>query len=243
MLHKKPFKILITLMAAGISHLFTAQHAHAQHQELSGWGAWFHSQRFSKHWGMLFDAQFRSADQLKYLKNPLIRPAVSYYFDDRHFVTTGYLFTGTYRRTDVEHKFRPEHRIWEQYLLTHKAGHGAQVQHRFRLEQRFVGNEGQDNAFFAQRFRYFIRGVVPFKSDSTFRKGMFVGLQNEVFANVQNQDKTNGALFDQNRAYISLGYRLSKMVDVEAGYLNQFINQAEQNTFNHVMQVALYTRF
>lgn len=242
MLYHKSHKFIIALLMVGILQWLTIQKSTAQQHEVTGWGAWFHSQRLSKHWGLLFDAQFRSADQLKYLRSPLIRPAASYYFDDRHFASLGYLFTGTYRKTAAESTFRPEHRIWEQYLLTHKAGRSTMVQHRFRLEQRFVGQLQERDPFFAQRFRYFVRGVVPFKKDSTFSRGAFVGLQNEVFANVHNQDKVNGSLFDQNRAYISLGYRLSKMIDVEAGYLNQYINQVEQNTINHVVQIALYTR-
>jgi len=50
-------------------------------------------------------------------------------------------------------------------------------------------------------------------------------------------------LFDQNRAYLAVGYRFSKAFDVEAGYLNQTINSASNNIMNNVAQLALYTRF
>ncbi len=243
MLYHKPFKLIIILAVVMASQFFTAPKVSAQQQEFTGWGAWFHSQRLSPRWGLLFDAQFRSNHQLKHLRSPLLRPAVSYYFNDRKFASIGYLYTGTYREKGDEYVFRPEQRIWEQLLLTHKAGRNTLVQHRFRLEQRFVHHYEQQSPYFAQRFRYFVRGIVPLKKDSIFKKGAFIGLQNEVFANVQNQNAVNGSLFDQNRAYISFGYRLSRKIDVEAGYLNQFVNQAEQNTINHVAQIALYTRF
>jgi hypothetical protein len=68
-------------------------------------------------------------------------------------------------------------------------------------------------------------------------------LQNEVFGNIQNNAKVNNHVFDQNRAYVALGYRFSKRMDIEAGYLNQYVQQTQAHTINHIAQVALYTRF
>lgn len=226
-----------------ILQLFVFKIVSAQTNEFSGWGAWFHSQRFSKHWGVLFDAQFRSANQFGYLRNPLLRPAVNYYFNKNKQLAVGYLFTGTHRKTEVENVFRVEQRIFEQFIVTHKIGTGNTLQHRFRLEQRFVNSQGNQTKYFAQRFRYFARGIVPFKRDSVFTKGVFVGLQNEIFVNVQNRTRLNGEFFDQNRAYAAVGYRFNKRIDLETGYLNQYLNQAQGYTFNHVLQLALYTRF
>jgi hypothetical protein len=223
--------------------LFTFKIASAQVNEFTGWGAYFHTQKFSEHWGAFFDAQFRSAPNLAYLRNPLLRPAVSYYFNKNKLVSVGYLFTGTHRKNEFENTFRVENRIFEQFILTHPIGTGNTLQHRFRLEQRFVNSQGNQDKFFTQRFRYFARGVIPMKKTAAFTKGGFVGLQNETFVNVHNQQKVNGQFFDQNRAYAAVGYRLNKMIDLESGYLNQFINQAGGYTFNHVLQLALYTRF
>ena len=82
------------------------------------------------------------------------------------------------------------------------------------------------------------------KSDSVaFTQGTFLALQNEAFVNVQNKNKVNKHFFDQNRAYVAVGYRFSKSFDAEAGYLNQYIKQADAYVVNHVAQVAVYTRF
>ncbi|MNR03834.1 hypothetical protein D3C85_1197500 [compost metagenome] len=72
---------------------------------------------------------------------------------------------------------------------------------------------------------------------------MFAALQNELLFNIQNKEQLNGSLFDQNRAYLAVGYRVSKSFDIEAGYLNQRIKGANNNTVNNVAQLALYTRF
>lgn len=227
--------VFIQLLMVGI--------ASAQTNELTGWGAWFHTQKFSDHWGAAFDGQFRSAHHAAYLRNTLLRPSASYYFNKSHRVDLGYAYIATNGRSGDTKTFRPEHRIFQQFIYTHKAGTNTSVMHRFRLEQRFLGQTATQPDIFAQRFRYFVRGVIPLNNDAVFTQGTFVGLQNEFFVNVQNKNKINKHTFDQNRAYTAFGYRFNKMIDIEAGYLNQYIKQAEAYTINHVMQIALYTRF
>ena len=72
---------------------------------------------------------------------------------------------------------------------------------------------------------------------------MFAALQNEEFVNVGNTKNVNGKFFDQNRFYLALGYRLRPSIDLETGYLNQYVsgrNGAFVN--NHAWQVASYLR-
>lgn len=225
-------------------HLAAIGVANAQTNELSGWAAWFHTQRFNKHWGASFDGQLRSAHQADYLKNVLLRPSINYYFGGNKNVWLGYAYIASNGRSGDVKTFRPEHRIFQQFIISQTAGTNAAITHRFRLEQRFLGETGTQQSVFSQRLRYFVRGVIPIGNKETaFTHGPFLALQNEIFANIQNKNKINTHFFDQNRAYIAIGHRFSKMVDFEAGYLNQYINQAQTHTINHVVQVALYTRF
>jgi hypothetical protein len=220
------------------------QTAGAQTNELSGWASWFHTQRFSKHWGASFDAQFRSAHHADYLKNVLLRPNINYYFDGNKSATLGYAYVSANGRTAAGNKtLRHENRFFEQFIITQKVGINTAISHRFRLEQRFLGATATQQDVFSQRVRYFVRGIVPFNKETTFTNGTFLALQNEVFANVQNKAKVNNHVFDQNRAYLALGYRINKRVDIEAGYLNQYIQQTQTYTINHIAQIALYTRF
>ncbi|MBL4675999.1 MAG: DUF2490 domain-containing protein [Mucilaginibacter sp.] len=237
---KKLLKIILLLILLSPVKLF------AQENRFSGWAAWFHTQRFGKHWGMSFDGQFRSADEFNYLQNILLRPSVNYYFDGNKMAALGYAYVTANGRDAAGNKtFRPESRTWEQLIINHKIGKTSTLQHRLRLEQRYLGNTTNKNDhYFAQRFRYFARAVVPLGNDSTtFTKGPFLGLQNEVFFNVQNKAKVNKHFFDQNRAYVAFGYRLHKKMDLEVGYMNQYIKQAEAYVFNHIVQAAVYTRF
>lgn len=209
----------------------------------SGWFMFLNSTKFNDKWGLHLDVQLRSADEWDGVRNFLFRPGVTYYINKNSNATVGYLLANTFVKSNGTNaaKTLSEHRIWEQYILTHKLKSLA-VQHRFRLEQRFI--EGASKDIFSQRFRYFLRGIVPIcNQQEVFAQGPFVALQNELFFNVQNKKELNGKLFDQNRAYGAVGYRFSKKFDVEAGYLNQFSNGAVSNTMNHAIQLALYTRF
>jgi hypothetical protein len=95
----------------------------AQENHVSGWGALFHTQRFSERWGASFDAQFRPADKYDYLRNILMRPSVNYYFSNNKIAALGYAYAATNgRNADRDPTFRPESRIWQQFILNQKLG-------------------------------------------------------------------------------------------------------------------------
>lgn len=214
----------------------------------TGWLLFLNSTKFNEKWGLHFDFQLRSQNNWDGVRNVLVRPGITYYINKSSNATLGYLYTPTFlQNNSVVGGVSPkstltEHRIWQQYIYSHQPWKGAALSHRFRLEQRFI--ERQTDDLFAQRFRYFFRLVQPLqKQEGAFTKGVFAALQNELFFNIQNKDQLNGSLFDQNRAYLAIGYRVSKSFDIEAGYLNQAVKGASANTVNNVVQLALYTRF
>ncbi|HEV8506761.1 MAG TPA: DUF2490 domain-containing protein [Chitinophagaceae bacterium] len=210
--------------------------------ENTGWFAWFNSYKLSGHWRLHFDGQVRSGDNWEYVRTILLRPGITYAFNAKNNVTLGYAYSLTHNRSANGSKTTVnENRIWEQFVNTTKIGRASLV-NRFRLEQRFI-DRGTENVF-AQRFRYFLRTIIPFaKPKNSFDKGFFWALQEEVFLNVQNKDKINNSLFDQNRAYAAIGYRLSRKIDLDAGYMNQYIKGMTTNTSNNIIQLAVYTRF
>ena len=224
------------LLLVAITILAVQQLSAQTKHENSGWLFLLNSTKFSEKWGMHLDVQVRSTDNWGAVKNILFRPGITYFIDKQQNVTAGYLLAST----DLGATTSIEHRIWEQYILTHKIN-SVFTTHRFRLEQRFLD---QPNDNFAQRLRYFIRLIKPLqKTEQAFTKGAFLALQNEVFLNIQNKERINNSLFDQNRLYLAGGYRFSKKMDVEAGYLNQAIKGKTRNTVNNIVQLALYTRF
>ncbi|RZK21020.1 MAG: DUF2490 domain-containing protein [Pedobacter sp.] len=229
--------------------------AQTQYQN-SGWFMFVNNTKFNEKWGLHLDFQLRSSDDIKHVRNMLFRPGITYYINSKQNITLGYLLTQTYNPEfdliDVSpdiilNRTANEHRIWEQYILNHKIK-SVFASHRLRLEQRFIERSlvqpGSDEHIFAQRFRYFFRLIQPLqKAEASFDKGAFVALQNEVFLNFQNKDKLNNSVFDQNRLYLAAGYRFSKKVDLEVGYMNQAIKTTIGHTNNSIVQLAVYTRF
>lgn len=233
----------ILLLAAVLLMAFGKLYAQTQHQN-TGWFFFLNNTKFNEKWGLQFDVQIRSAGDWDHVRNTLVRPALQYFINKNSNVALGYLWQTTRVKpvgTD-DYISLNEHRIFEQYIYNHKIS-SVFASHRLRVEQRFIERIGNEDLF-SQRFRYFFRLIQPLqKTQPTFTKGAFVALQNEVFLNLQNKKQLNNSVFDQNRAYLSLGYRFSKKMDIEAGYMNQTVNGLANNTVNNIVQLALYTRF
>jgi hypothetical protein len=230
-------------LAACLIFIIHSANAQTVYQN-TGWTLFLNSTKLSDRWSTHFDFQLRTADEWKHLRNVLIRPGVTYHLNKNANLTLGYLYTTTYngRLIGTAKNLFEEHRIWQQFIYNQKPWSGATLTHRFRLEQRFIEQSTAD--VFSQRLRYFIRLVHPIQKQETgFTNGIFVAAQNELFFNVQNQDDLNGKLFDQNRAYLAAGYRISKKLDLELGYLNQYVKGKSNETVNNAIQLAIYTRF
>lgn len=230
------------LLLAGL-----AFNSHAQTASFNGWFATFHTYKLNKKFDAVFDGQVRSTKQVKQVSIILLRPGINFNFNRHVSAAVGYALNDNRRTIDDASALVPEHRIWQQARLQHKI-RSASVTHRFRLEQRFLpktyvhNNEVKHKGHnYANRFRYFVRTVVPLKKTRQFNKGVFASLQNEIFLNVGNKTAVNKRFFDQNRLYGAVGYRLSRRLDAEAGYMNQYIIAANGGVSNnHILQIATY---
>jgi len=225
--------------------------------QFAGWVATFQNYKLNDRIGVYFDGQWRSTGQVQQMHALLLRPGVNFYFNPSFTGTVGYAFIPQLRSSGEVTAYLPEHRVWEQMVFTHRVKTGkhrpaATVSHRLRIEQRHIprfhreGNSlAGDGHQYAGRLRYFVRGVVPLAQQSggnAFEKGWFAALQNEIFFNTGGFSAT-GKTFDQNRAYMAAGYRLNRQLDLEMGYMNQYITGAGQaSTNNHILQVATYLR-
>jgi hypothetical protein len=239
---KTPNKtLLITLLILASAGVAKSQ------TQFMGWGTTFQNYKISDKFGFYFDAQWRSTAQVQQMNALLLRPGINFYLSPGFTFTSGYAYIPQQRISDGVTGYLPEHRIWEQLVFTHKIkAHNksvASVQHRLRMEHRFIPRhhaEGnslvKDGHRTAGRLRYFTRGVVPLSGRSD--KGIFAAVQNEIFFHT-----ADGGSFDQNRAYVAAGYRMSPQFDVEMGYMNQYIaGTGNGSTNNHILQVATYIR-
>ncbi|MBE7174003.1 MAG: DUF2490 domain-containing protein [Williamsia sp.] len=227
--------------------LSLCKNAHTQTANFGGWLATFYTIKVNKKVDVIADAQFRSGKQVKNISTILLRPAISFKFNKNVSAALGYAWNDARRDVGTLSELIPEHRIWQHVIVRHKIL-SASSQHRFRLEQRFLpkvvvrNNQLHSNGYnHAHRFRYFTRTIIPLKKTKQFTQGPFGALQNEVFLNLGNKSAVNKRVFDQNRLYGAVGYRLSPRLDLETGYMNQYMIAANGGIINnHILQLATY---
>lgn len=219
----------------------TAITATAQQTEQAAWLSASGTYKLSKHWSLYLDNQFRSADQVSYFRQFIFRPGVVYKFNVHQLATIGYAYSLVNRLNDgIPDNNIKENRFWEQYTYLHRIAKVYATQ-RVRLEQRNMMTPGKEDVF-SQRLRLYTRYQLPLIKQDTFNRGTYLALQNEVYLNVQHKNKLNGSMLDQNRVYFGVGYRISPKIDVELGFIDQFLKGKTTNTSNHVAQLGIITR-
>ncbi len=169
------------------------------------------------------DVQYRVWDDFT-PQQVLVRQALVWWFTPRLFAGVGYAWTPSWRGRDAT-SFLDEHRIYQvlQYQYTHPAT-GFVLQLRTRIEQRFrVSDPGVEVGL---RAREMVRALLPVAID----RRLSVVAWDEVFLHVTDGGGDGSpqwafAGFDQNRAFVGLGFQVVPAVRLELGYLNQFIHR------------------
>ncbi|RYD71901.1 MAG: DUF2490 domain-containing protein, partial [Sphingobacteriales bacterium] len=124
--------------------LFTFNFCTTAQTQTSGWLATFNTVKVGKKTSIHSDFQWRSADELKYTQTLLLRTGLNYHLNKKTTITAGYAFIHNYRNMGGVDGYVPEHRIWEQFIYSHKLNK-VSISHRFRLEQRFLSKTIVDN--------------------------------------------------------------------------------------------------
>lgn len=198
----------------------------------------------SERWGVHLEGQIRRTGVISGWQQFMVRPAVNYTLNDNFMVSGGYAFIRSHPYGDFPSgAVFPEHRTYQQLLAKHKAG-PIPIQHRFRLEQRWIGlvrSPGEEvfDWQYRNRFRYMLRGDIPLRRDGK----LYIGLYDEIFLNFGANSGPKA--LDQNRAYGALGYNFGRIGKLEVGYLHQYVPQRNGVIVehNHTLQVAFYSTF
>lgn len=87
------------------------------------WFSWVNKQKITDHIGLHFDVQIRSSDDVGYLRNVVLRPGITYFFDSDKNATLGYAYILTHQELAGMPKISlNEHRVWEQFNWNLKVG-------------------------------------------------------------------------------------------------------------------------
>jgi len=239
----------ITLIFAGASLLFGQAPGTVIAPNTNSWFMYFGDHRVKKsRFRLHLESQWRRHDVASAWQQLLVRPGVNFTWTPNVTFTAGYGFIKTHRYGEfpVAQPF-PEHRFFEQASLKHSIG-PVEILHRHRLEQRLLGemllSGGElrvDRWRHENRYRYMLRANVPLQGGTIDPGEWYVGVYNELMMNFGKNVAAN--VFDQNRAYGALGYRISKTERFEVGYMNQYLQQRNGRIYesNHTLQVSLWS--
>lgn len=196
----------------------------------------------NKQWSLHMEYQWRRSEGLKYWQQSLLRIGVNYKLNDIITGHIGYAWIETFPYGDypiANNGTFPEHRIYEQISFRQPIKKWI-ISHRFRIEQRWLGrvkagttgDREIEEWFFLHRFRYQFRTQFPFYTKG--EKQFYTALADEILIGAGKNLGVN--IFDQNRIFLLLGYKLNKKATIEAGYMNQTLQQGRRINNNTIVQ-------
>ncbi len=196
----------------------------AQKNDLGAWYMYFGNNKISKKLNLHNEIQYRSFDGGTDLEQLLIRTGIGYDLsENNNNILLGYGFILSQPYMDDEKQENIEHRIFQQYITKQKFG-CFNIQHRYRLEERFLEED------FRMRFRYYLNFNIPINNKEMLPKTFYASVYNEIFLHLDSP------AFDRNRVYGALGYVISKNLRIEAGYMNQI----QENKNRGQIQIGFY---
>ena len=158
----------------------------------------------------------------------IFRPSLNYALSPKLSVGAGYAFVETYPdgADDVQ-----EHRLFQQVTYTHHQPDSFTLTSRSRLEERWR-NQDSDQGY---RLRQLIRATLPLQP----APGFSLVLWDELFINLNETDWGARSGFDNNRAFMGLGYAFGQDYKLEIGYMNQYVRQNGDDRSNHILSTTL----
>ncbi len=198
--------------------------AGAQDSDLGNWILYFGNKPFNSQWNWHHEVQYRNYDAIGDLEQLLLRTGIGYNLSENNnnlLLGYAYILSENYVSGSDSKVSINEHRIYQQFISRQRFGRVG-VQHRYRFEQRLVAEE------FRLRIRYFLAITVALNKTQMEDGTLYLSSYDEIFL------QTEGSIFDRNRLYGALGYRINSALRFELGYMNQFFSEGGRDQINVV---------
>ena len=235
-------KIIASFLFVFYSVTAVAQNDRVNDFNNTNWLQTFNTISLNKKWSLHAEYQWRRTNRVKYWQQSLLRIGTNYKLNDNITAHVGYAWAETFPYGDypiANNGTFPEHRLYEQITFRQPVNKFI-FSHRFRIEQRWLGrvkagtagNREIEDWFFLHRFRYQFRTQYSFWTKAD--KQLYSAAADEIFIGAGKNLGIN--IFDQNRIFLLLGYKLNKRISLEAGYFNQTLQQGRRVNNNTIMQ-------
>lgn len=199
----------------------------SQESDFGNWLIYIGSKKLEKGWNIHNEVQYRNFDAIGDLEQLLLRTGLGYNLTENNnnlLLGYGYILSRNFIGDTDDKESVNEHRIFQQFTTKQKFS-ALSLSHRYRFEQRFVESD------FRLRFRYFLGVNIPLgrkqvDENNVDKRKLYLSAYNEIFLN------TETSIFDRNRVYGGLGYKLNSNIRFELGYLNQFFETTGRDQLN-----------
>jgi hypothetical protein len=194
----------------------------SQDSDLGNWMIYIGNKKLNPKWNIHNEIQYRNYNAIGDLEQLLIRGGLGYNLTENNnniLLGYGYILSENYIGDTDEKNSINEHRIYQQFVTKQSVGK-LKLSHRYRFEQRFVESD------FKLRFRYFLSLNYPLKTFTASNSLLYAAAYNEIFLN------TESSVFDRNRLFGGIGWKLNNKLKFEVGYMNQFFENSGRDQIN-----------
>ena len=194
----------------------------SQDSHLGNWMIYIGNKKLNPKWNIHNEIQYRNYNAIGDLEQLLIRGGLGYNLTENNnnlLLGYGYILSENYIGDTDEKITVNEHRIYQQFTTKQAVGK-LNLSHRYRFEQRFVESD------FKMRFRYFLSLNYPLKTFTESNSLLYASAYNEIFLN------TESSVFDRNRLFGGLGWKMNDKLKFEVGYMNQFFENSGRDQIN-----------
>ena len=189
--------------------------------------------KINNHYTLWMEAQTRSQNIFSDFFYHQYKGGLFYHFSKSHnsvFFGGGRYTTYNYSGNFKSPVSTDEIRIWEQLNLNNTYNH-FNIEHRYRLEQRWVNNQ------YRPCVRYRFNPTYPVNHSTIIPGTLFLSIYDEIFVG------NNNPHLEKNRYYLGLGYEFSHFFTLQSGLINQtdFNAKGGQTDKNYIQITLIFT--
>ncbi|MFT4601118.1 MAG: hypothetical protein ACI857_001296 [Arenicella sp.] len=211
-----------SLLFLSVLMAFSSNNSYSQNSDLGNWWIYFGNKKLIDKFNIHHEVQYRNYTFIGNTEQLLLRAGLGYNLSDNNnnlLLGYGFIHSQNFIDTTDTKLSVNEHRIYQQFITKQSFGR-LSIQHRYRLEERFM------NGFFQIRFRYFLAAKLALNKKKVEKGALYLSAYNEIFV------RTQGQFFDRNRVYGGLGFVAMDNLKFELGYMNQFFQGSGRDQIN-----------